>query len=269
MAKENQETVGEVDELPVDDSGLEGAVQESEADHVHSESDAAELAGAGEVLEDSSEGSVEPEDYPVVSAPPSLAMWLADELRPSPSKSIPPVAAASVNTPETLAPVAVPPTELSDEDLAVLPPGSRPGASRSGLRAGILLLLGAAAAVFLFSYARSPATGPEPHTQAAAQPVAANANDPSTGLAPARATDVAPPTATTADEPSARRTGHGHWVPPAVEDETALDEEARLRGPSVGRFPDLPAEYWSELRRRDLESRAERQRQLATETLEP
>lgn len=266
MAKENQETVGEADEMPVNDSGIEGSERESEGDDELFEDDGAHFEATGEILADNTEGADEAEHDRVVSAPPSLALWLADELRPSPSKSAPPVAPASVDHPETLAPVAVPQTELSDEDLAVLPPGSRPGQSRSGLRAGILVLLGAAAAVFLFSYARSPA--PQKHTEAAAQPVAAHGVDRGTAPSPARATDVAPPAAATTDEPAAHRGGHGRWFPPASADQAALDEEARLRGPSVGRFPDLPPEYWSELRRKDLESRAERQRQLAADMLQ-
>ncbi len=268
MAKENQETVGGADELPLNDSEFEGTEHDDQ-----SEGDDTPFVGHGarhetaDLFGDGSDRDATGDDH-VVSAPPSLAMWLADELRPSPSKSAPPLAPASVGHPETLAPVALPQTELSEEDLAVLPPGSRPGESRAGLRAGILLLLGAAAAVFLFSYARSPATAPQAPTEAAAQPLT-DTVDRGSAPSPARANDFASPEATTTDAPAARRNAHGQWLPPAAGDETALDEEARLRGPSVGRFPDLPAEYWSELRRKELESRAERQRQLAAEALAP
>lgn len=269
MAKENQDTVGEVDELPVSDAETEAenatgaTVAETNLDDADERTEADGL----QALEDDEAPSQDPEPDAVVSAPPSLALWLSDELRPSPSKSAPPMAPASVDHPETLAPVAVPQAELSDEDLAVLPPGSRPGESRS-LRTAVIVLLGAAAAVFLFSYSRSPATAPQPHTEPAAQPVAADPVDRGSAPPPARVTDVAPPSESTSDEPAARRLGHGRWVPPTSDDETALDEEARLRGPSVGRFPDLPAEYWSELRRRDRESKAERQRQLAEEAFQ-
>lgn len=270
MAKENQETVGERDELPPNDLGIEGEHYEGANDDVYySESDDARLETSGELV-DHTPGTFdeETEDRHVVSAPPSLAMWLSDELRPSPSKSTPPVAPVSIAPPETLAPVALPEAELSDEDLAVLPRGARPGASRSGLRAGLLLLLGAAAAVFLFSYARAPASAPQPmFTEAAAQPVAAPI-DRGVPAAPAPAAETANPEETTADRPT-QRAAHDRRLPLTVAEESALDEEARLRGPSVGRFPDLPPEYWSELRRRELESRAERWRQLAVETPAP
>ncbi|HEU5073293.1 MAG TPA: hypothetical protein VFU02_03955 [Polyangiaceae bacterium] len=251
MAKENQKTVGEVDELdePVSVGAGSLAANEDTAHDSGRERD----SGREEV----------------VSAPPSLALWLADELRPSPSKSLPPAAPVSVDHPETLAPVAVPQTELSEEDLAVLPPSARPGRSGSALRSGILVLLGAAAAVFLFSYAWSPTSAPQAHTEPAAQPLPAAAVAPGPVAPPAAAGDVAPFTTETSDETTARRIGHGRWLPPVSDEAAALDAEARLRGPSVGRFPDLPAEYWSELRRRDLESRAERQRQLASGASEP
>jgi len=90
MAKENQEIVGEVDEMPENDSGIEGAERENESDDDHAEGEGVRLEDTGDVLEDSTEASDEVEHDRLVSAPPSLAMWLADELRPSPSKSTPP-----------------------------------------------------------------------------------------------------------------------------------------------------------------------------------
>lgn len=276
MAKENQDTVSEVDDVSPSESEIDDRAagdDESAGSELLTETnfdDASDPAEAGEASEHGDETVHDYEREPVVSAPPSLAMWLSDELRPSPSKSVPPAALSPVDPPETLAPVAVPQTELSEEDLAVLPPGSRPGQSRSTLRTAVIVLLGAAAAVFLFSYARSPATGPQPQLEAAAQPVTADGLDqgvvPPSPPAPG---DAASNEATSADEPATRGLGHGRWVPPASTDQAALDEEARLRGPSVGRFPDLPAEYWSELRRRELEAKAERLRQLANESLAP
>jgi len=286
MAKEIQDTVGEVEDMPVIDSETEqaertsgalglvaGSNQEAPGDFSETnfegegEGDADAEAEAPEdaMLEASADEQDDAEHAAVVSAPPSLALWLSDELRPSPSKSKPPIAAATVDQPETLAPVALPPAELSDEDLAVLPAGARPGGSRSSARYGVLALLGAAVAVFLFSYVRSPSTTPQVHTEPAAQPVPHDAVDRGTAAPPARVDDAAPPTETTADEPAARRLSHGRWVAPTPEEQEALEEERRRLGPSVGRFPDLPAEYWSELRRREQEGRAERERELSTD----
>ncbi|HWO11050.1 MAG TPA: hypothetical protein VNN80_16260 [Polyangiaceae bacterium] len=285
MAKETQDTVGEVDAMPVHDSETE--LEERESSKV-----GLAMSSAAENDEDDPESADEPSDAssetagdqpendeevleasgsesaPLVSAPPSLALWLSGELRPSPSKSMPPAAPPSAEHPETLAPVAVPQAELSDEDLAVLPVGSRPGESRS-LRNAILAVLGVAAAVFLFTTSWSPRKSPEGHSEAAAQPVPGEAVEQNAPVPPARTADLAPPSDTASEEPAATRSGHGRWVAPAAGTDEALDEEARLRGPSVGRFPDLPQEYWSELRRRELEGKAERQRQLLEESLAP
>ena len=286
MAKETQDTVGKVDEMPVND--LETEVEERESSKVGlaassaTERDEDDTEGADEPLDtDAETAGDEPENdedealeasdsegAPLASAPPSLALWLSGELRPSPSKSTPPVAPPSAEQPETLAPVAVPQEELSDEDLAVLPVGARPGESRS-LRNAILAVLGVAAAVFLFTTWWSPRKSPQQHTDAAAQPVPGEAVEQSAPVAPRRTADTAPPGETAGEEPAATRTGHGRWVAPAAATDDAMDAEARLRGPSVGRFPDLPQEYWSELRRRELESKAERQQQLLEESLAP
>jgi len=282
MAKETQDTVGEVDTMPVHDSETEFEERESskvglamssaddddDRESADEPSDASSET-AGDQPENDDDHVLEASDSesaPLVSAPPSLALWLSGELRPSPSKSMPPPDPPSSEHPETLAPVAVPQTELSDEDLAVLPVGSRPGESRS-LRNAILAVLGVAAAVFLFTTWWSPRKSPEGHNQVAAQPVPGEPVEESAPVPPAHKSDVAPPGEAASDEPAAARSGHGRWVAPAAGTDEALDEEARLRGPSVGRFPDLPQEYWSELRRRELEGKAERQRQLLEESL--
>lgn len=290
MAKETQDTVGEVDEMPVSDSATEADERESSkiglsmnlattdagaADDADAESADApsgtSFESDGDQLEDSEDEALEASDSesaPLASAPPSLALWLSGELRPSPSKSLPPAAPLSVEHPETLAPVAVPQAELSEEDLAVLPVGSRPGESRS-LRKAILAVLGMAAAVFLFTTWSASRKSPEPHTEAAAQPAAGEPVELSAPVPPARTPDVAPPSETATETAAATRTGHGRWIAPVANTDEALDEEARLRGPSVGRFPDLPQEYWSELSRRNLEAKAERQRKLLEESLAP
>jgi hypothetical protein len=131
----------------------------------------------------------------------------------------------------------------------------------------MLAVLGVAAAVFLFTTWSSSRKSPQPHTEAAAQAEAGELVAPSAPLPP-RTPDVAPPIETATEAP-ASRTGHGRWMAPAADTDEALDEEARLRGPSVGRFPDLPQEYWSELSRRNLEAKAERQRKLLEESLAP
>ena len=287
MAKEIQDTVGKVEDVPVMDPeteeaelasgglGLVAGSAHADSDREAPSEDFSETNFEGEgnadaeapddaAFEASADDQHDAAHAGVASAPPSLALWLSDELRPSPSKSKPPLAPATVDQPETLAPVALPQAELSDEDLAVLPAGARPGQSRSSARYGVLALLGAAVAVFLFSYARSPSNPPQVHTEPAAQPVSHEAVDRGTPAPPAQAQDIAPPSETTTEEPAARRVGGGRWVAPTPEEEAALEAERRRLGPSVGRFPDLPAEYWSELRRREQEGRAERERELST-----
>ena len=259
MAKETQDTVGEVEEMPVNDSASEADERESSKIGLAMNPATADADAADEASD--SDGT------PLASAPPSLALWLSGELRPSPSKSLPPAGPISVEHPETLAPVALPQAELSDEDLAVLPVGSRPGESRS-LRRAVLAVLGVAAVVFLFITWSSSPKSPQVHTEAAAQSLPGEPVEASPPR-PAQTSDVTPPSETANEEPAASRTGHGRWVAPEADTDEALDAEARLRGPSVGRFPDLPQEYWSELRRRDLESKAERQRQLLEQSLSP
>jgi len=289
MAKETQDTVGEVDEMPVNDSATEADERESSKiglamNPATADGDAADEADAesgDEPSETNFETDGDPAEAehevleandsdgaPLASAPPSLALWLSGELRPSASKSLPPAAPGSVvEHPETLAPVALPQAELSDEDLAVLPVGSRPGESRS-LRRAVLAVLGVAAAVFLFTTWSSSRRSPQPHTETAAQSLPGEPVETSAPR-PAPSPDVTPPSEAANEAPATSRTGHGRWVAPEADTDEALDEEARLRGPSVGRFPDLPQEYWSELRRRDLESKAERQRQLIEQSLAP
>lgn len=207
-------------------------------------------------------------------AAPSLANWLSEELRPTASKSAPPpadgageadeteVLAATASSltpppsPETLAPLALPSDELDDEDLAVLPLGSRKQSS-SLMGKVLVAALGALVAIFVFTKFWSPGTTALPNDETTAAPAAA---------APGSDPIAAPPQPTGVDDPAAppaestdvptKPSYHGPWLAPrpAAEDET--EEQRRARGPSVGRFPDLPPEHWSELRRKERERRA-------------
>lgn len=216
---------------------------------------------------------------------PSLANWLSGELRPSPSKSVPPpggtdsdveqneseIGAASVGvaagslipppSPETLAPLALPSDELDDEDLAVLPVGAR-GRSPSMVGKVLLAALGALVAILLFTKFWSPAAPTPPETAATAAPVVEQPNADAVARHPVQA-DPASPTAEQASEAPAGHTYRGPWLPPHPATDDDAEATRRARGPSVGRFPDLPPEHWSELRRKEREQRAQRAAEAA------
>jgi len=169
---------------------------------------------------------------------------------------------------ESLAPVAVPPAELSEEDLAVLPPGARPGQSRYRFARVALAALGALAAVFLFGYLRRPAPPETVESATAAEPAPGDPTLRTTAAAPGTPTSLASPAETTVEEPEQKQLRY--WGPSTAAPEADSDDPMRgPRGPSVGRFPDLPPEFWSELRRRELESRAENGQPPAADPLEP
>ena len=280
MAKEIQDTLGEVDEMPMSESTtaddeLEGDADSFEASAATDEDlplDPTETKFDDEVVpgEDDQEAVSDEDDAERDDSAPAatLALWLADELRPSPSKSLAPPA-PMLESPETLAPVAVPPEELSDEDLAVLPAGVRPGQSRSPWRKLLVAGLGALAAVFLIGYLRQPTPPRTVDSTTAAEPTPGDPTVRTSAAAPTTPADVASSTETTAEEPVEKQLRH--WVPStAVPEADYSDDPMRgPRGPSVGRFPDLPPEFWSEMRRRELERRAESAQQSTADPLEP
>src|SRR6187399_436757 len=209
MAKEIQATLGEVDEMPMSKSTTEGDELADDADSFEASAatdddlpdesvDPSETNFDDEVVpgEDDQEDAERDDSAPAAT----LALWLADELRPSPSKSLAPPA-PMLESPETLAPVAVPPEELSDEDLAVLPAGVRPGQSRSPWRKLLVAGLGALAAVFLIGYLRQPTPPRTVDSTTAAEPTPGDPTVRTSAAAPTTPADVASSTETTAEEP--------------------------------------------------------------------
>jgi len=274
MAKEIQDTLGEVDEMPMSESTtaddeLEGDADSFEASAATDEDlplDPTETKFDDEVVpgEDDQEAVSDEDDAERDDSAPAatLALWLADELRPSPSKSLAP-AAPHLESSETLAPVAVPPEELSEEELAVL----RPGHSRAPWRTVLVAGLGALAAVFLIGYLRQPTPPKTVDSTTAAEPTPGDPTPRTSAAAPTA--NVASSSETTAEEPAEKQLRH--WLPStgATEADDSDDPMRGPRGPSVGRFPDLPPEFWSEIRLRELERRGESAQQPAADPLEP
>ncbi len=207
-------------------------------------------------LEASSEGPDDP-----ASVPPEFGHWLVGGLRPSPSKSVPPPAepATAAQSPETLAPQVLATDHLDEEDLAVLPRSVRArGQGWPRKLAPFAALVALLALTFVWWTHRPNAVEEPERASATTQPGPAptlsegQSNPDQTPAAPADSASVADET------PYAPRL-HGAWRPPSstAEPDTAAPESLP-GGPSVGRLPDLPAEYWSRLRQQEREKKAAR-----------
>ena len=208
-----------------------------------------ELGGASAVPERS-------ESEPAISS--DFAHWLTGSLHPSASKSVPPPVgpgeddAGLVTTPETLAPQVMSSEELDEEDLAVLPTSARRSGPRAWLGKFTVGAMGAAAAVLMFGYlwwqeAPEPSSGPTPPAAAAAP--AAVTHEPVSRAPIDDEQPIAEP------ESPAARPSFGRWIPPVAAPADDSDETfAGPRGPSVARFPDLPAAVWSYLKQTERQN---------------
>ncbi len=222
--------------------------------------EAAELSAETAIDGTSAEpASAEPQGESLHEAPSSdFAHWLTGSLRPSASKSVPPPAApaedAPLATPETLAPQVMNSEELDEEDLAVLPMGARRSGSRLWLGKVTVAAMGAAVAVLMFGY-HWWQDAPEPGSDDSLPTVAATPAD--TEGQPAVAHGSTPlPSEDEKAEPddASTKTRLGRWIPPVALEEGEQNDTARgPRGPSVARFPDLPAAVWSYLRHAERE----------------
>jgi hypothetical protein len=214
------------------------------------------------------------EDTAAPMPPPAssdLSSWLAGGLRSSPSKSVPPAAtpessgASAAGSPETLAPQVMDPEQLDDEDLAVLPGRGRSKGTLGERTRGwvhtrgrvAVAALGALTALLAFGYTwwQTDSNGSHGTDSPAAQTPAQASPDHQPPAAPSKGgTDVSGATnATDADQAAATnpRRWVGAWAAPASEGVDETDAVNFPGGPSVARFPDLPAEFWSELRRKE------------------